>query len=195
MLAVSNLSHPGLAPASFELGKGERVVLQGPSGSGKTLLLRALADLDPTEGRVALEGEDRESMSGPQWRRRVVYLPAEPGWWADVPEEHFTATTASLEPQLQRLGLSRDIMMRPVRLLSTGERQRLALLRALALNPEVLLLDEPTAALDQEATLAVEQLIGACAATVIWSSHDRAQAKRVAARRFLMSDGHFSEAA
>ena len=196
MLTVSNLIRPGLAPVSFELQRGERVILQGPSGSGKTLLLRALADLDPTDGRVALEGHDRESMSGPQWRRRVVYLPAEPGWWAELPEEHFTATTADLAPQLERIGLSRDVMKRPIRLLSTGERQRLALLRALEHRPEVLLLDEPTGPLDEETTAAVEALLRekqANGLALLWVTHDKRQAGRVATRRFWIDRGRLRE--
>jgi len=59
MLAVRNLTRPGLEPTSFELAAGECVALRGPSGAGKTLLLRALADLDPNEGEVALDGTPR----------------------------------------------------------------------------------------------------------------------------------------
>ena len=55
----------------------------GPSGSGKSLFLRALADLDPNEGDLRLDGESREAMSGPQWRRRVTYVAGESGWWDD----------------------------------------------------------------------------------------------------------------
>ena len=59
MLSVRNLSRPGLEPTSFEVGAGECVALRGPSGAGKSLLLRALADLDPSEGEVRLGDRER----------------------------------------------------------------------------------------------------------------------------------------
>lgn len=81
LLAVRDLRSELLKPASFDLRAGESIAVRGPSGGGKTLLLRALADLDPNDGKVDLEGRDRTTMSGPGWRRQVGYLPAEPGWW------------------------------------------------------------------------------------------------------------------
>src|SRR5208282_3582871 len=89
MLQVENLSVPGLAPMSFSLQTGECVAVRGASGAGKTLLLRAIADLDPNSGGVRLDGVDRSVMRAPLWRRRVGYLPAEPGWWTDRIGEHF----------------------------------------------------------------------------------------------------------
>ncbi len=64
-------------PFSFAVERGECVALSGPSGCGKTLLLRALADLDPAEGTVLLDGQNRDSMPAPQWRRKAGWLPAE----------------------------------------------------------------------------------------------------------------------
>lgn len=90
LLSVRELRTHLLKPASFSLSAGECIAIRGPSGGGKTLLLRAIADLDPSEGIVYLEGHDRTTMSGPEWRRLVGYLPAEPGWWADTVGEHFT---------------------------------------------------------------------------------------------------------
>jgi len=198
MFSVKNLTRPGLAAVSFDLPTGALAILQGHSGAGKTLLLRALADLDPTVGEVSLDGQSRDSMSGPSWRRRVVYLPAEPGWWAERPIDHFT-DGAALAAGLAALRLSDDIMTRPIRELSTGERQRLALLRGLLVKPPVLLLDEPTAALDEDATLAAEKMVLDSGATLLWASHDRAQAARLAAarpaRHFVMDHGSFREAA
>jgi len=72
VLAVVDLHRIGLQPASFSVSPGECVAVRGPSGAGKTLLLRAVADLDPNEGRVELDGADRESIPAPQWRRKVV---------------------------------------------------------------------------------------------------------------------------
>ena len=90
LLSVRELRTHILKPASLWLSGGECIAIRGPSGGGKTLLLRAIADLDPSDGVVCLEGRDRTTMSGPEWRRLVGYLPAEPGWWADTVGEHFT---------------------------------------------------------------------------------------------------------
>lgn len=192
MLSVDRLSRPGLEPASFELGGGRCMALSGPSGAGKTLLLRALADLDPAEGEIRLEGKARAQMSGPEWRRRVGYLPAEPGWWSEHLEEHFL-DWPTVAAQLERLSLTPAVAERPVSRLSTGERQRLGLLRALERAPRVLLLDEPTAQLDEEATAAVEALVREKmenGLALLWVTHDRHQAARVASRHFRIEAGH-----
>jgi hypothetical protein len=123
MLEVIDLRRVVLSSVSFRIYMGTAVAVRGHSGAGKTLLLRAIADLDPNEGQVRLEGRDRESFSAPEWRRQVGYLPAEPGWWADTVGEHFTDRAAAA-PLLQELRLAADIMGWPVARLSTGERAR-----------------------------------------------------------------------
>src|SRR5262249_39099889 len=143
---------------SFELRRGECITLQGASGSGKTLLLRAIADLDPSEGTVMLEGATRESMPAPVWRRQVTFVAAEPGWWGDPVCEHFAELEEAL-PLLEELGLPSSCVEWNTQRLSTGERQRLGLVRALALHSRVLLLDEPTSGLDADATARVEAVI------------------------------------
>jgi putative ABC transport system ATP-binding protein len=186
MLTVSGLKRLHLS-VSFDLQDGECIALQGPSGAGKTLLLRSIADLDPSEGTVKLDETLREAMPAPAWRKRVTYLAAEPGWWSDTVQEHFTNWDDAL-PLVERLGLPADCGPWPIQRLSTGERQRLGLVRALMLRSRVLLLDEPTSALDS-ASAAVESLIAECVAngtSVIWSTHDNAQARRVGSRIFLM---------
>jgi putative ABC transport system ATP-binding protein len=166
-----------------------------PLRRGKTLLLRAIADLDPSEGGVYLEGRDRATMSGPEWRRLVGYLPAEPGWWADTVGEHFTDWTAAFAVA-KDLGFPDDTKDWPIARLSTGERLRLALVRALMVGPRVLLLDEPTAALDPASVAAVESLIGArvrAGLSVLWVTHDTEQARRIAVRRLVVSVGQVRE--
>ena len=190
VLAVVDLCRIGLQPASFTVSPGECVAVRGPSGAGKTLLLRAVADLDPNEGRVELDGADRGSIPAPQWRRKVVYMPAEPGWWADTVGEHFLDWPGA-SPLLAQVGVPDDARDWPVTRCSTGERLRLALVRALALNPRVLLLDEPTAALDAASVSAVEAIVRDRLGTgmsALWVTHDDAQAGRVA-RRILTVDG------
>ncbi len=197
MLSVRDISRPGLEPTSFEVADGECLALRGPSGAGKSLLLRAIADLDPNAGEAFLDGVARSSVSGPSWRRRVAYLAAEPGWWSQRLADHFTDWHA-VAPLAEALRLPEDIGDKTVRLLSTGERQRLALIRALLVNPRVLLLDEPTAALDEAATEAVEQLAKELldgGVSILWVTHDRSQAQRMARRALRIEDGRASEAA
>jgi putative ABC transport system ATP-binding protein len=191
LLQIRALRTHILKPASFSLSAGECVAVQGPSGAGKTLLLRAIADLDPNEGLVTLGGRDRSTIAGPEWRRLVGYVPAEPGWWADAVDEHFGEWTAALA-LARDLGFSEETRAWPITRLSTGERLRLALVRALMVQPKVLLLDEPTAALDAASVAAVETLIDGriqAGLAVLWVTHDSEQAKRVAHRSLVVEAG------
>jgi putative ABC transport system ATP-binding protein len=197
ILQVRNLRTSILGPASFSLSAGEALAVRGPSGAGKTLLLRAVADLDPNEGLVTLDGRDRSTIAGPEWRCLVGYVPAEPGWWADTVGEHFGEWAAALA-LLRDLGFPEATKAWPITRLSTGERLRLALARALMVRPKVLLLDEPTAALDAAAVAAVESLIKARMRTglaVLWVTHDGEQAKRVAHRLLVVEAGRVREEA
>jgi ABC-type iron transport system FetAB ATPase subunit len=192
-LVIEGLRVRGCGPFDLRLEAGTCVVLSGASGAGKTLLLRALADLDPHTGRVALDGDDAASLPPSLWRGRVGLLPSESHWWHDVVGDHFPRADVPAAAELAALGLPADALAWRVDRASTGERQRLALLRLLARRPRALLLDEPTANLDAESTGWVEACIaryreghGAC---VLWVAHDPAQAARVAARRFVLCDG------
>ena len=197
MLQVRDLRTSILKPASFSLSAGQALTVRGPSGAGKTLLLRAVADLDPNEGLVTLDGRDRSTIAGPQWRRLVGYLPAEPGWWADTVGEHFGEWTAALA-FVNDLGFPEAAQAWPITRLSTGERLRLALVRALMVRPRVLLLDEPTAALDAASMTAVESLIKTrmqAGMAVLWVTHDAEQARRVAHRLLVVEAGQVREEA
>jgi phosphate-transporting ATPase len=195
ILQVRDLRTAILKPASFALSEGEYVAIRGPSGAGKTLLLRAVADLDPNAGSVILENRDRSTIPGPEWRRLVGYVPAEPGWWAETVGEHFADRAAAIV-FLNNLGFLDEIETWPVSRLSTGERLRLALVRALIMRPKVLLLDEPTAALDTASVTAVEALIAAerrAGLAVLWVTHDPMQARRIADRQLVMEAGCLRE--
>jgi ABC-type iron transport system FetAB ATPase subunit len=191
VLRVEHLQAALLPPLSFEVATGECLAVEGPSGAGKTRLLRAIADLDPAPGQVFLGGAERNEMPAPVWRRSVRYCAAEPAWWSDTPRDAFApAPAARVERLLHALGLNLAVLDRSVAALSTGERQRLALARALLDEPQVLLLDEPTAALDPQAAALAEELIryqtlaGRC---VILVSHDHGQIERLAHARLLLS--------
>ena len=191
MLKIRALTRPGLAPLDLDLPPGEAMAVLGPSGSGKTLLLRAIADLDPNEGEVSLDGNDRDAMPGPAWRRRVTYLAAEPGWWAARPVEHFADPDAA-RALLPDLALAPEMLDRPLTELSTGERHRIALVRVLVQEPRVLLLDEPSSGLDQETTRSLEAVLRKrleAGATILFSSHDEDLAQRLAKRRLRMKGG------
>jgi ABC-type iron transport system FetAB ATPase subunit len=191
LLKLENLRHEGLDAAALELQVGDIALISGPSGSGKTRLLRAVADLDAHSGDVWLEGRHYLSVNPCEWRRRVGFLPTESHWWRKNPAGHFE--TPPENETLQRLKLDPGILKRPIGQLSTGERQRLALLRLLQNAPKVLLLDEPTGSLDADSAARVEaevkRYLKDNAAAAIWVSHDEAQVKRLANRRYSMSAG------
>lgn len=191
MLRLQGLQPHGLAPVTLDIDAGDCLVVQGPSGSGKTLLLRAIADLDPCPGEAELDGMARSALSGPEWRQRATYVAADSGWWADRVGAHFT-DWPRVVARHGSLGLPGDCEHWPVEQLSTGERQRLALLRAIEQQPRVLILDEPTSGLDGEAAATVETTLDAIRRTgtaLIWVTHDDTQAARVATRRLTLGDG------
>lgn len=191
MLKIENLRARGVAVDALEVAAGDCVAVMGPSGSGKSLLLRAVADLDPNEGRVSLDGHDRDAMTGPAWRRQVVYVGPESGWWEDVVRAHFDDPDAVMGILL-RLGFKNGAMDWPITRLSTGERQRLAIARALDRGPRVLLMDEPTGALDPEATARVEAIISDFlmgGGVVLMATHEKSQAERLADRVLRIEDG------
>jgi putative ABC transport system ATP-binding protein len=192
-LALAGLRSALAGPFDLTLARGECVAISGPSGAGKSLLLRMIADLDPNQGEVALDGRARASFSAPDWRRHVTYCPAESGWWAPVVAAHLPpARRAAWAALAERLGLDPALLDGPVARLSTGERQRLALSRALVAAPAVLLADEPTGPLDPDSTARVEALLAerlAAGMALLLVTHDTAQATRLAARRLRLEAG------
>jgi putative ABC transport system ATP-binding protein len=197
-----------LRNVSLEIRAGERLVIVGPSGSGKTLLLRCLAYLDPLEeGTLRWKGAAISRHLVPRFRSHVVYLHQRPSLVEGTVAENLKYPFSfaihkgrQFDEQrvvgwLQSLGRPPEFLRKASRDLSGGEAQITALLRAMQLEPDVLLLDEPTAALDQAATQAVEQ----CAMqwcredeqqrTVVWVSHNQEQAARMADRVITMDAG------
>ena len=152
-------------------------------------MLRAIADLDPHKGDVFLDGKPSDRFQPPQWHKEVGLLCAKPLWWHDTVGEHFTLANDPqmehcLSQWLSQLNLVNDIMSWPIQRLSTGEQQRLALLRLLMNQPKVLLLDEPSASLDEKNTDRVEVLIKQYQrerqTAILWITHDIKQAQHIA---------------
>jgi ABC-type multidrug transport system ATPase subunit len=199
MLIVNGLRTRAGGPTNFVLHGGEVVAVRGPSGSGKSLMLRAVADLDPAGGEVTLDGVPRSQIAAPEWRRRVAFVPAESGWWDDRVGAHFSTGEGAGEGAalIEALGIDPAALGWEVRRLSTGERHRLAIARALALKPKVWLLDEPTAALDAEAADLVEAVIRQGrdrGAAILLVTHDGGQAARLADRVLVMDGGRLTGA-
>jgi len=195
MLRVEALTRLEFGPFDFEVADGACLAITGPSGAGKSVLLRAIADLDPNEGRLSTGRLERDAVPAPEWRRAVALLPAESGWWEEGVAAHFR-DAPGMVPLLEQVGLDQKAMNWQVARLSTGEKHRLALLRALEQEPEVLLLDEPTTMLDAGTTERVEALLKARmmqGLSIVMVTHDPAQPERIAGRVMWLEDGRLSE--
>jgi ABC-type iron transport system FetAB ATPase subunit len=193
-LRLADLHSQLAGPFDLSIDVGECVAITGASGSGKSLLLRMIADLDPGLGEVWLDGRERRGFPAPEWRRQVLYNAADSGWWSEAVADHFHGATMDFaRTMMPRLGLPSDVLHGPVLRLSTGERQRLALIRALARAPKVLLADEPTGALDEAATALIETILRehlADGMAIVLVTHSPAQAARLGRRHFRMQDRH-----
>jgi ABC-type multidrug transport system ATPase subunit len=141
-----------------------------------------------------LDGKEAGELPGHEWRKQAGLLPAESSWWLDTVGEHFPSFD---KKWFHALGFDTDVLTWDVSRLSTGERQRLALLRLLANHPRLLLLDEPTANLDSDNTERVEQAIADYRAEntpiIIWVSHSIEQIERVCSRRLFINNNIISE--
>ncbi|MEA2990354.1 MAG: tungstate transport system ATP-binding protein [Alphaproteobacteria bacterium] len=190
-----------LGDVSLMLGPGAPTVLIGPNGAGKTTLLRlAMGLIRPSGGRITWGGRS----AAPPTRRAIMFqrpvmlrrsaagnlryaLAA-----AGVPRAQRSTRADAL---LAQAGLA-DLGSRPARKLSGGEQQRLAMARALAKEPQVLLLDEPTASLDPAGTKAVEDVIRAASLSgikIVMATHDLGQARRLAGEIVLLHRGRIVE--
>ena len=191
-LRVEGLKSALAGPFNLEVAQGAVLAISGASGAGKSLFLRMVADLDPNEGEVSLSGVSRASLPANQWRRRIPYVAAESGWWAQNVHDHFAPDQLARARALaERLGVDPAPFDGPVDRLSTGERQRLALVRAFILDPPALLLDEPTGPLDPVSVHQVEEVLQerlAAGTVIVLVSHDPAQGARLGATRMRMVD-------
>jgi ABC-type lipoprotein export system ATPase subunit len=196
-LVVQGLESALAGPFDLSIPPGGLLAISGASGSGKSLFLRMIADLDPNQGEVTLNGAARSGLAADEWRRRTPYVAAESGWWTDMAADHFDPKDRPRAQALaERLGVGREPFEGRVDRLSTGERQRLALVRGFMLNSPALLLDEPTGPLDPVSVEKVEELLkerAAAGAIIILASHDPHQGLRLGARRLRMADRRLGE--
>jgi phosphate transport system ATP-binding protein len=203
---------------SLQVHAGEVLALIGPSGCGKTTLLRTLnrlTELTPgavRSGRLALDGEDVDALEVTQLRRRVSMVFQQPNPFpmsvfdnvayalreqaARKPRK--PTLRAPVEEALRRAGLWDEVgdnLDHPALRLSGGQQQRLCIARALAVKPEVLLLDEPCSALDPRSTAVIEELIVQLASelAVVIVTHNLQQAYRIADRVAFMYLGELVE--
>jgi phosphate transport system ATP-binding protein len=217
-LSVSFPTRHAVKSVSLSIHQGEVLALIGPSGCGKTTLLRTLnrlTELTPgasRAGRIMLDGEDIHELPDTTLRARVAMVFQQPNpfpmsifdnvAFALREQSRKRPRRRELEPQvieaLQRAGLYeevRDDLDKPALRLSGGQQQRLCIARAIALRPEVLLMDEPCSALDPISTATIEKLIGELRRelAVVVVTHNLAQAHRIADKVAFMYLGDLVE--
>jgi tungstate transport system ATP-binding protein len=186
---------------SLQIEAGPPTVLIGPNGSGKTTFLRAAMGLvSPTQGRITWGGAEES----PPARRAIVFQRPTMLRRSVSGNLSYALSVARIPRRSERIkellsmvGLA-SLGKRPARRLSGGEQQRLALARALARHPAILLLDEPTASLDPASTKAIEDIIRAIAASgikVVMSTHDLGEARRIGGEIVLLHRGRVIESA
>lgn len=189
-----------LAGVDAGMPGGEITAVVGPSGAGKSTLLRAINRLiEPSFGEVHLDGAPTSKLDPLELRRRVGMVFQVPALFGASVEEavlygaRLCGKDASPEQLLEVVGLDPSMAGRDPQTLSVGQQQRVSIARALALEPEALLLDEPTSALDEAARRKVEELVGdlnvRLGLTMVLVSHDLSQVERVADRVVLLDEG------
>jgi ABC-type multidrug transport system ATPase subunit len=187
----------GVSAAVLE---GEVVCVTGPSGAGKSTMLRALNRLiEPASGEVYLNGESTGAMDPLELRRRVGMIFQLPALFGASVEEailygpRLIGREADARKLLESVGLDGSFAGREPQSLSVGQQQRVSIARALALRPEVLLMDEPTSSLDEAARDRIEDLIRDLnrreGLTIVLVSHDLGQVEQLADRVILLADG------
>jgi len=194
--------NPVLKSIDLDIRLGEVMGLLGPSGSGKSTLLRCLNRIiEADSGDIFYKEKDLKEYPPNELRKEVVLVPQESVMFSGTVFDN-VAYGPSIEGDVNRehilncirdAGLSSDFEQRQAEKLSGGEKRRVALARALALKPEVLLLDEPTSGVDPKKKEKVERSILNFSdkrdLTVIWVTHDLDQAKRVSTRIANLRDG------
>ncbi|NRA45141.1 MAG: ATP-binding cassette domain-containing protein [Oligoflexales bacterium] len=209
--------NPGKASAfigswDIEVNQSDRICIYGDSGSGKSLFLKSLTLLYPPHSGRVYFGKQLITQEHILWfRSKVIYLQQVPQFGEDtIAEEmnrvfrfkiyksHYKHLQAQALQLVKEVGLEADILASKAYELSGGQKQKIHLVLGLCLNPHILILDEPTASLDEKSTIHVEQLLRGWVEEVgherayLWVSHQSSQRKRVGSRFFHVADGSLS---
>lgn len=205
-VGLAKKSQPILQNISFKVEQGELLGIAGPSGSGKSSLLRILNLLQsPTEGTVSYKNQDIRQYNPMKLRREIGYVLQKPYLFAGTVRDNLEYSyfvwkqkpdDGEMNSYLTRVNLSPGVLAKHGGELSGGEQQRVAFVRSLLAKPEVLLLDEISAALDKQNTLVLEQLIqqeqAARNLTVLFISHNTDQLRRLARRMIYLEQGRLN---
>eukprot|EP00878_Enallax_costatus_P000739 GHUV01000854.1.p1 GENE.GHUV01000854.1~~GHUV01000854.1.p1 ORF type:complete len:259 (+),score=82.44 GHUV01000854.1:175-951(+) len=191
---------------SVDVYPGEIWFIRGPSGVGKTLFLRAVSCLDPLEaGVVKLKGQTPSQVGMTCWRANVAYVHQSRVNFKGTPMDLLNTAQqfcsqrgrprGDIHALVEDLGLQVSMLQQQWTELSGGQAQRMHLAIALALKPQVLLLDEPTSACDYQAALRVEAVLKNSSAAILWVTHDPAQPERVGGKTLELPSGTMSAVA
>ena len=207
ILQIDHLSYKDedksiLSDISFDVHKGDCISIIGESGSGKSTLLKLCADLiEITEGSMRYKGKDYKTYEPIELRRNVSYCIQMPCLFGDTVYDnlefpfkirHQKVDEPRLIELLQAFNLGIDYLHKPINDLSGGEKQRIAFIRNIIFVPEVLLLDEVTAALDTTNAQVIENYIkelNEAGVTVLWVTHNLKQSERIFNKRIVIANG------
>jgi len=211
MLTFEHVSYRGdqrdiLQDISLTINNRDFAVVSGPSGSGKSTLLKLCAFLiSPNAGRILFHGQDLTAYEPTELRKKIGYCFQTPHLFGTSVLENLAfpyqirrlpSDQERIRALFERFNLNPDLLDADVQRLSGGEKQRIALIRSLLFQPEVLLLDEVTASLDLENTMAVETAVAQLNSegmTILWVSHQPDRLAGLANRSIRITDGRMTE--
>ena len=211
LLELSNISYivkdkSIIRDVSLSVNQGDYITIVGPSGSGKSTLLKLCSDLiSPTSGIITYKGRDLATIDPESYRKEVGYCFQRPYLFAKTVRRNilFPYDIRGLEPDMNRIEYLFDLLHMPLNYmerrndeLSGGEMQRICLIRSLIFEPNVLLLDEVTSALDATNTSIVENVndeLHKKGITIISITHNEEQSLRTANRRITIVDGQLAK--
>jgi ABC-type methionine transport system ATPase subunit len=194
-----------LSGLDLQVQSGELITVMGPSGSGKSTLLRLINRLsEPDSGMIMLNGRDTRDYEPLELRRKIGMVFQVPIVFRGSVRDNIAlgmklwGSYTDIEALAHDTGIPEALLDADALPLSVGEKQRVCIARALANQPEVLLLDEPTSSLDAVTAEKIEGLLLGMRRernlTMLWVTHDREQAKRIGGRKFMLRDGRLEEA-
>lgn len=189
-----------LSSLDLKVVKGELVTIMGASGSGKSTLLRLINRLSEVDsGIILFNGKDIREYPPLELRKRIGMVFQFPVMFPGSVRENIAfgmnlwGNTVDIEALAGETGIEETLLHADTGKLSGGEKQRVSIARALANQPEILLLDEPTSSLDAPAEEKIEELLQRLQKeqnlTMIWVTHDREQARRISGRSLLLKEG------